>query len=149
MEQPIHTDPPELCLPDTIFAFTPVPQQRKRLSGWTAARQEKFIVALEAMGSVGMALRAVGMGRASAYRLREKEGAGSFAAAWDMAAEAGRGRVFDAMMERAINGITTVRILRGGSVTVSGGMDMRLAQGALSTSKIDAVLGTTKETFLR
>jgi hypothetical protein len=34
-------------------------------------------------------------------------------------------------MERAIHGVTTVRVLRGGSVTVNGGPDMRILRSAL------------------
>src|SRR3546814_5900330 len=61
------------------------------------------------MGSVGQAARAVGMGRRSAYRLRDRPGAESFAQAWDRAIAMGRMRQFDYAMDRAINGITTVR----------------------------------------
>ena len=34
-------------------------------------------------------------------------------------------------MDRALNGITTVRILRGGAVDVTGGPDMALVHAAL------------------
>src|SRR3546814_6975661 len=76
------------------------------------------------MGSVGPAAKAVGMGRASAYRLRERPGAESFAAAWDRAISMGRMRQYDYAMDRALNGVTIVRVLRGGAVDVSGGPDM-------------------------
>lgn len=62
--------------------FTPVPL-RYRADGWTPARQADFLGALAESGRVGVAARMVGMGRESAYRLRDKEGAESFAAAWD------------------------------------------------------------------
>jgi hypothetical protein len=83
------------------------------------------------MGSVGQAAKAVGMSRQSAYNLRERAGAESFAKSWDAAIEMGRARQFDHAMERAVNGVTTVRVLRGGSVTVNGGPDMRILRSAL------------------
>ncbi|HVQ07138.1 MAG TPA: hypothetical protein VMS43_01760 [Allosphingosinicella sp.] len=62
--------------------FTPVPV-RARKDGWTPERQRRFIAVLRRGRSVGAAARAVGMSRESAYRLRERPGAESFAAAWD------------------------------------------------------------------
>jgi hypothetical protein len=63
--------------------------------------------------------------------LRTREGAESFATAWDRAIEDGRLRQFDYAMERALNGVTTVRVLRGGSITVQSGPDMKLINSAL------------------
>jgi hypothetical protein len=77
----------------------------------------------------------VGMGRASAYRLRERSGAESFARAWDFAIEEGRTHMFDVAMERAINGVTTIRVLRGGAVSVTNGPDMKLIAAALRESE--------------
>ena len=122
---------PDTNLSGSTFDFTPIPMARQRASGWSAAQQVRFIQALAAMGSVGAAARAVGMGRASAYRLRERAGAESFARAWDYAIDEGRARMFDYAMERALNGVTTVRVLRGGSVSVCGGPDMKLVNAAL------------------
>jgi hypothetical protein len=67
-----------------IPAFLPVPL-RARADGWTPARQIAFIGALGVTGSVLAAARRVSMARESAYRLRRKPGAESFAAAWDAA----------------------------------------------------------------
>jgi len=64
--------------------FTPVPL-RSRRDGWTAERQRAFIAALRRTHSISKAARAAGMSRKSAYRLRERPGAQSFAAAWDKA----------------------------------------------------------------
>ena len=72
-----------------IPAFTPVPM-RARKDGWLPQRQVDFIGVLAETGCVAEAARAVGMSRESAYRLRERPGAESFAAAWD-AALASRG----------------------------------------------------------
>lgn len=122
-------DTPDLT--GTILDFTPVPLERIRSNGWSPLAQRRFIHALSVMGSVGAAARAVGMGRVSAYRLREREGAASFAAAWDRAIGEGKSRQYGYAMERAINGVTTVRVLRGGSVSVTGGPDMGLVRAAL------------------
>lgn len=62
--------------------FRPVPL-RARADGWSEARQCGFLVQLYVTGSVAAAARAVGMSRESAFRLRARAGAESFAAAWD------------------------------------------------------------------
>lgn len=62
--------------------FAPVPL-RARAGGWTPTKQAAFLGALAETGSVCAAARRVGMSRETAYRLRAKPGAGSFAAAWD------------------------------------------------------------------
>ncbi|MGA9581542.1 MAG: hypothetical protein WBR13_06200 [Allosphingosinicella sp.] len=56
---------------------------RARNDGWTAERQRAFITALARTGCIGRAAAAAGMSRESAYRLRRRKGAESFAAAWD------------------------------------------------------------------
>ena len=62
--------------------FHPVPLRARR-DGWSVTRQCEFLAQLYLTGSVTAAARAVGMSRASAYRLREREGAESLAHAWD------------------------------------------------------------------
>lgn len=62
--------------------FRPVPL-RARADGWSETRQCEFLCALYATGSVAAAARAVGMSKRGAFRLRRREGAESFAAAWD------------------------------------------------------------------
>ena len=54
-------------------------------------------------------------------------------------------RQFDYVMDRALNGVTTVRILRGGAIDVSGGPDMDIVQAALREDA--APLKATKDTF--
>jgi hypothetical protein len=75
---PSRSTPPRGRVPK----FTPVPL-RFRKDGWTPMRQADFLGALCEAWSVAAAARYVGMTRESAYRLREKPGAESFAAAWD------------------------------------------------------------------
>jgi hypothetical protein len=65
-----------------VPAFVPVPT-RGRADGWTAMRQAAFLGALAETRSVREAARRVGMARETAYRLRRRAGAESFAAAWD------------------------------------------------------------------
>ena len=144
MEQSI---PPAQPLAGTALAFQPVPQRRHRADGWTPETQANFIRALAAMGSVGKAARAVGMGRASAYRLRERDAAVSFAAAWDRAISMGRTHQFSIAMDRALNGVTIVRVLKGGAIDVSGGPDMKVVHAALRNEAMPPhVLKATKET---
>jgi hypothetical protein len=65
-----------------VPTFTPVPL-RYRADGWTPGRQADFLGRLCETWSVAAAARHVGMTRESAYRLRDKPGAESFAAACD------------------------------------------------------------------
>ncbi len=64
--------------------FYPVPV-RGRHDGWTLERQARFLGMLAETGSVLAACGAVGMSRNTAYALRRKPDAESFAAAWDAA----------------------------------------------------------------
>ena len=89
---------------DTLLAFMPVPLQRARCDGWTAARQRAFVAALRDLACVTSAARRVGMTRQSATRLRKRPGAAAFAEAWDLALAEGHGRVFDDTVERCMNG---------------------------------------------
>jgi len=67
-----------------VPAFYPVPTRGRR-DGWTGQRQAEFLGMLVETRSVIGACEAVGMSRNSAYRLRARPGAESFAAAWDVA----------------------------------------------------------------
>lgn len=62
--------------------FTPV-KLRVRKDGWSAKRQCVFLAHLYITGSVSAAAEAVGKSRESAYRLKSRAGAESFASAWD------------------------------------------------------------------
>ena len=67
-----------------LLDFTPVPL-RARDDGWTEQRQRAFILGLRLTRSVSEAADLLGMSRETAYRLRSRRGAESFAAAWDNA----------------------------------------------------------------
>jgi hypothetical protein len=88
---------------------------RPRHDGWTVERQKWFILRLALGGCVAVAAKGVGMTRKSAYRLRERPGAESFAAAWDRAAGWGQDRTVDVGLERALCG-ERVPIVRNGRV---------------------------------
>jgi hypothetical protein len=122
--------PPDRITTETILAaapdFTPVPLARSRADGWTPERQHMFIAALSATGTVDSAARSVGMTRMAAYNLRKRAGAESFAHAWDLAIYCGRKRVFHYAMDRALNGVTTLRIRLGGVIDISHGPDKEM-----------------------
>lgn len=71
-------------------AFSPVPTRARR-DGWTPQRQAAFLGLLAETGSVREAASRAGMARETAYRLRRRAGAESFADAWDTIAERLRG----------------------------------------------------------
>ena len=76
--------------------FHPVPL-RGRQDGWTIRRQCAFLAQLYVTGSVAAAVRAVGISRMAAYRLRRCDGADGFARSWDrVLAPPGAGRMIDA-----------------------------------------------------
>ncbi|MGX7953683.1 hypothetical protein ACWPM1_14115 [Tsuneonella sp. HG249] len=98
-----------------VPGFLPVPL-RARADGWTAERQARFLAALAVTRSVSAAARQVGMARETAYRLRSKPGAESFAAAWDavLGRGAGKRKVTTAeLRRRALAGLLQPRIYRG------------------------------------
>ena len=84
-------------------AFTPAPT-RKQHAGWTAERQRIFIDRLSLTGNVGEACALVGLSSTSAYRLCNKAGADSFAAAWDAALRLAATRGSAIAWDRALNG---------------------------------------------
>ena len=123
---------PPLAPGETIApTFTPVPMARNRYDGWTPERQRQFIMALAVVGSVDAAAKMIQISRNSAYKLRNREDAKSFARAWDIALSSGRARLFDYMMDRAINGVTTITLKLGGAVEIGHGLDGQLVTAQL------------------
>jgi hypothetical protein len=119
--------------------FTPVPI-RYRADGWTPVRQAVFLGVLVETRCVAAAARAVGMSRESAYRLREKSGAESFAAAWDKVLEPpreSRMSTHDMLWHRAEYG--KIRPI----------MDRGRCVGVRSTADNDAVLQLYREEMHR
>jgi len=104
----IETEADPAIDPDDLpeeLAFTPVEQRAKRWTGITAQKQRLFIAHLAATGAVSMAAKVAGHSASAFYQLRKRDDAGSFAAAWDRAVEAGARRVADLLMEYAIYGV--------------------------------------------
>ncbi len=108
-------------------SFEPAPT-RNRHSGWTAERQRNFIDILSLTGSVGAASAAAGVSSRSAYRLRNKAGAESFAEAWDAAQSLAATRLTAIAFDRAING-RAERFYRDGELV----MERRLPSDRLLT----------------
>jgi hypothetical protein len=117
------------------LAFMPVPLARRRFDGWTWWRQARFILTLNRIGHVGAAAKAVGRSRKSAYALRRRAGAESFAAAWDRALHNGRGRVRDTAVERALHGEARPVFYRGRQVGERRVYDHRLIIAVLRATR--------------
>ncbi len=100
------------ALPAFAVAFDPVPVAARH-DGWMPDKQRGFIDALAACGCVKAAAKHVGMTAKSAYRLRSRADAASFAAVWDQARREGFARTRDNAVERALYG-ERVPIYRGG-----------------------------------
>ncbi|WP_375393814.1 hypothetical protein [uncultured Sphingomonas sp.] len=115
------------------YAFTPVALARVRHDGWTPERQRGFIEILAVTGVVSAAAKAVGMSAQSAYRLRDRPGAKSFAVAWDSAQDEGFLRALSLAMERGIKGYTVPRFYAGREVARIHRFDNRMAMAALNT----------------
>lgn len=131
-----------------VPAFSPVPL-RGRADGWTPGRQAAFLGVLAETGSVVAAARAVGMARETAYRLRRREGADSFAAAWDAVARPRRTRrmptrpvrqvsgrrpkvTLDDLARRALDGVLKPRIWQGRFTGIQRKPDNRALLRALA-----------------
>ena len=102
----------KLKVVDEVADIVPAPEPppfdiaptRKPHAGWTAERQRRFIERLALTGSVGEACAIAGVASSSAYRLRNKAGAESFARAWDAALSMSATRLAAIAFDRAING---------------------------------------------
>ncbi len=94
---------PTTYTPDD-YRWVPV-RRVARYDGWTEEKQRRFIEVLADTGLVGTAVKAVGLTRESAYRLRRAAGAEAFAAAWDAARHHAGGLIEDIAFERAIEGV--------------------------------------------
>lgn len=111
---------------DDLPVFTPVPVRARR-DGWTPDRQRRFIRALAACGVVAAAARAVGKSATTAYALRERPGAESFASAWDIAVAMAGDQALETAIDRMVNGVEVPRFYRGVQVATVRRPDYRLA----------------------
>jgi hypothetical protein len=117
--------------------FTPVPRHRSGARGWTADAQRAFIHALSRCGVVAAAARSVGCSPRSAYQLRQRPGADSFAAAWDWAIEIGldesRTRALALIMDRE----QTITTRRDGNTLVRTRPATRVMLAALRALDVE------------
>ena len=95
--------------------FIPAPS-RRRIAGWTLARQVAFVAALADGHSVIAAAASVGLSARSAYKLRRQPEAGDFALAWDAAVAAGAMRLTETALDRALNGVRRTVYYQGKAV---------------------------------
>ena len=95
--------------------FAPAPS-RRRIAGWTPARQAAFVAALFCGHSVRAAAASVGLTAQSAYALRRRADAADFAQAWDLALDAGAMKLADTALDRALNGERRTVWYRGKAV---------------------------------
>jgi hypothetical protein len=117
--------------PDPLF-FTPVPH-RRRPRGWTAEAQRAFIAMLAQCGVIAHAARSVGLSPRSAYHLRQKAGAESFAAAWDWALEMGLDESRDRALALARQKRVRPMMRRGQRIGTRTDTDLRLLYAAMRT----------------
>lgn len=111
--------------------FIPVPLSRSRKDGWTPARQRIFLAALSTTGMVSRAAKAAEMGVTSAYNLRKRKGAESFAAAWDQVEREARDRALAYVIEHVINGEIRPRFYRGRFVGTIHRFDQKVMLAAV------------------
>lgn len=101
---PPENDPTHTPEGVPIPTFSPWRAKRERANGWCPATQRAFIAELTRTGCPTEAAKAVGRSRRSAYMLRDKPGAESFAAAWH-AARANAGDAAESVVvNRALHG---------------------------------------------
>lgn len=103
--------PPRTAAPD----YVPVPL-RRRHDGWTPDRQMDFIEALAETACVTQAAKTVGLSPSSAYRLRANPDAQAFRLAWDAALDVGVRRLGDAVLARAVHGVSRPIFYQGEQV---------------------------------
>ncbi len=125
-----------------LATFEPV-SVRARHDGWTPERQREFIEHLADTGSVTEAASRVGMSEQSAYRLRRRQEAEAFDAAWEAALERGLQRLTGIAFERAINGAPKRIYYHGELVAEERVFSDRLLIHLLKQGR--AALGRSKE----
>ena len=114
-----------------FLKFDPVPV-RAQHNGWNAGRQRRFISALARGFNPGEAARALGKTRQSAYDLRKRPGAESFAAAWDEAlAFAGQVQAAGTAPGAGLAGIETLLVPRYYRGRLIGFVQREDVQGAM------------------
>jgi hypothetical protein len=124
-------DSPDLAAPQPATARLPAKRRAPRHNEWTRAKMVMFLRELAATQCVSQAARAVGMGRTSAYNLRNRLQNTPFALGWEVALEMGMHQLAHAVMDRALNGVEVQHYYHGELVGTTRRHDNRLAQWVL------------------
>jgi hypothetical protein len=104
----------------------------KRHDGWTRAKQAEFLRCLAATHCVSKAARSVGMGRQSAYKLRNRLKGEPFDIAWQAAFRLQYDALLEAAVGRAINGVEVPHFHKGELIHTSRRYDERAAVALLA-----------------
>lgn len=120
-------------MPDDTPSTPDLPVKRRpaRPNEWTRAKMVAFLRELAATQSVSQAAKAVGMGRTSAYNLRNRLQNTPFSLGWEVALECGMHQLAHAVMDRALNGVEVEHYYHGELVATTRRYDNRLAQWVL------------------
>ncbi|MGY6551609.1 MAG: hypothetical protein ACXIT4_06890 [Erythrobacter sp.] len=100
---------------DPLLSFIPVPHVAPRRNSITPDLQRAFIAHLAATGIVRDAARHIGRSLEAIYKLRGREGAAGFRAAWDAALDRAMSRLEDGALARALRGEERA-IVAGGEI---------------------------------
>jgi hypothetical protein len=107
-------------------------RQVHRHGGWTPERQAAFLRELAASHCVTRAAKHVGMGRQSAYRLRNRLKGEPFDIAWACAFRRQYDALAEVALQRALNGVEVPHFYKGELVHTSRRFDERLTIALLA-----------------
>jgi len=117
---------------DSETALEPIPPPAGRHDGWSRAKQARFLRELAATHCVSAAARSVGMGRQSAYKLRNRLRGEPFDIAWQCAFRRQYDALAEAALERALTGVEVPHFHKGELIHVSRRFDERLTVALLA-----------------
>lgn len=120
---------------DPLLRFEPYLHAVPRRNSITPDKQRAFVAMLAATGIVTQAARSIGVSLEALYKLRHREGAEGFSAAWDAALERGFSRLEDCALERAIAGEERPVVWDGQVVATWKRYDTRLLTFLLKTRR--------------
>ena len=106
-----------------------------RHDGWTAQKQIAFVEALAETACVEQACRRVGMSASSAYKLRRRNCGWAFRRAWDAALDYAIHRLEQAVLSRALDGVSRPVFYKGEQIGEWRHHDERLAMFLLRTRR--------------
>lgn len=122
---------------DPLLRFDVYRHVAPRRNSITPEKQRKFVRTLAATGIVTQAARSIGVSLEALYKLRNREGAEGFSAAWDAAVDRGMNRLEDCALERAIAGEDRPVVWEGKVVTTWKRYDTALLMFLLRTRRAE------------